>query len=263
MSMALTDQRFDGIESYVMALLLISLLPLLALPAFASEDPTSFEQLVSDLDHPDSERCWNAIDTLGAHGDRRAVQPLMAALRKDMKQRRGFAMAIIPALGRLGDARAVPLLIKALNKRDDGWLGRTAAAQALGDIGSSKAVPTLIRAAWLADTRDAAIVALAAIGDSRAIDVLLSTFDESEDQEVLEAALVGLVRIGRAAIPALTDKLGARNKEYPANRERALTAHVLGKIGDQRAVVPLTAALDDPSAKVRKSARAALELLAR
>ena len=83
-------------------------------------------------------------------------------------------MAIIPALGHLKDERAVPLLIKALNNLDEDWLGREAAARALGDIGSTKAVPGLIRAAWLPETRNAAIKALAAIGDPRAVDVLLS-----------------------------------------------------------------------------------------
>ena len=81
-------------------------------------------------------------------------------------------MAIIPALGHLKDERAVPLLIKALNNLDEDWLGREAAARALGDIGATKAMPGLIRAAWLPETRNAAIEALAAIGDPRAVDVL-------------------------------------------------------------------------------------------
>ena len=49
--------------------------------------------------------------------------------------------------------------------------------------------------------------------------------------------------------------------EYPADYERALSARVLGDIGDQRAVGALNNALDDPSENVRYEARAALDRL--
>jgi len=214
---------------------------------FASEDPLSFEQLIEELEHPDSGRCWDAINALGASGDRRAVSPLIAALEKDMEQRKGVAMAIIPALGHLKDDRAVPLLIKALNDLDEDWLGREAAALALGDIGSTKAVPDLIRAAWLPETREVAVEALAAIGDPRATGVLLSALSDQEEPEAQEPA-----------VPALIDMLKISFKEYSQNHERALAAMILGKIGDRRAIDPLTRALDDPSAEVRKNSKTAL-----
>jgi HEAT repeat protein len=155
----------------------------------------------------------------------------------------------------------VPLLVKALNNLDEDWLGREAAAMALADIGSTKAVPDLLRAAWLPETRNAAIAALAAIGDPRATDVLLSALSEQEQPEAREAAISGLINIGEPAVQALIDKLETRHKEYPANHERALAAKILGEIGDRRAVDPLTVALNDPSAEVRKTAGKALEFL--
>jgi len=176
------DQQTGGYGLYILVMLLLaSLLSLFVLPTVASEDPVPFEQLINDLNHQDSEHCWNAINALGASCDSHAVLPLMAALRTDMKQRRGFFMAIIPALGQLKDERAVLLLLEALNNREDDWLAREAAAHALGDIGSAKAVPDLIRSAWMADTRSAAVDALAAIADPRAVDVLLSVLSEPKE----------------------------------------------------------------------------------
>jgi len=225
------------------------------------EEPASLEQLISEMAHPDPNRRWDAVTSLGASGDRRAVPPLMKALKKDMKQRTGIAMAIIPALGQLKDERAVPLLLKALNKMDEDWLGREAAAWALGDIGSSKAVPDLVRAAWMAETRYAAIKTLSGMGDPRAIDVLVSALSEQEDPEVQEAAIAGLIHIGEKAVPVLLDKLDTRHREYTEDYERAQAAMILGKLGDQRAVDPLTQALDDPSPEVIKRAETALESL--
>jgi len=104
-------------QSHIVVLTIVfSILLIPMQSAFASEDSLSFEQLIGELENPDSNRCWDAINALGATGDKRAVLPLMAALEEDMKQHKGIAMAIIPALGHLSDERAFPLLIKALNK---------------------------------------------------------------------------------------------------------------------------------------------------
>lgn len=240
-------------------LMVLSLISPAVFSAAANGNALPIEQLIEALGDPDADRRWQAIDALGASGDQRAVAPLMAALNRDMMERRGFAMAIIPALGQLQDEAAVPLLLQALNNRSDHWLGREAAAQALGEIGSPLAVPALLQAAWLADTRNAAIVALADIGDPRSVEVLLSAFDEHEEPEVRAAAASGLVRIGGPAVPALVQQLQARHPEYPADNERVLCARVLGSIGDQRAIDALSDALDDPSEMVRNEAKAALD----
>ena len=138
------DIKVAGSRSHVLLLLAFFSLFLCEIISSAAEDPICIEQLIAELAHPDPNRRWDAVAALGAGGDRRAVPPLMRALEKDMKERTGIAMAIIPALGQLGDERAVPLLLKALNKLDEDWLGREAAARALGDYRvHPKPCPTL------------------------------------------------------------------------------------------------------------------------
>ncbi len=102
---------------------------------------------------------------------------------------------------------------------------------------------------------------MAAIGDPRATDVLLLALSDQEEPEAQEASIDGLINIGVPAVPALIDKLKIRSEEYSQNQERALAAMILGKIGDRRAIDPLTGALDDPSKEVRKNAEMALKKL--
>lgn len=228
----------------------------------AAGPPPAIDHWLEALEQPDTDRRWEAIDRLGASGDRGAVAPLIKALRKDFQQRRGFTMSIIPALGQLGDPHAVPILLEALNNREEHWLGREAAARALGKIGSTAAVASLIEAAWQSDTRSAAIGALAEIGDPEAIEVLISTFDPAEEPEVRTMAADGLVGLGTLAVPALIDRLENHHPEYPAEVERVQAAELLGKIGDPRAIAPLKRALKASSGEVRNSAQTALGLLA-
>lgn len=221
----------------------------------------SFDSLAAALEGGDPESRFAAVQRLGEGGDARAVPVLIAALERDMKERTGLLMAIIPALGELGDPRALPLLLMALNDRDDQWIAREAAAQALGAIGAPEAVPDLIEAAWMADTRAAAIGALARIADARAVEVLLTALDPAEDAAVREQALAGLIRIGQPAVPALTAVINESSGEYPNAEQRALAAQALGEIGDPRARRALEQAVRDPSAGVRASASQALRRL--
>lgn len=249
-------------DLHIVIVLSSLLILLLSTPTpVAAEEAASFEQLITDLHYSNNERQWNAIEALGSLGDKRAVPLLILELRKDMVQRKGYAMVIIPVLGQLGDERAIPVLIESLNKRNDDWLGREYSAHALGDIGSNKAVPALIHAAWMADTRDAAISALATIGDPAATDVLISAFYEGEDPDTRQAAIDGLVHMGKVTLPLLIEKLEVQHQEqaYSTRHERATVAAVLGMIGDHRAIGALKASLNDPDEGVRKNAKEALE----
>lgn len=227
----------------------------------AGENRADFYELIHQLDSPDPVRSWDAVTALCAGGDRRAVDHLIRELERDMTARRGTAMAIIPCLGHFGDERTVPVLLKALKKSDEDWLGRAAAARALGDIGSADAVESLIHAAWLPETRDTAVSALAAIHDPRAVEVLLSALSREESPEARQAAVEGLVEIGKPAVPQLIHRLQSPRPTCDSARERALAAVILGKIGDMRAAAPLNQALQDACATVRESAEKALQEL--
>jgi hypothetical protein len=94
---SLMRPKIAGFRSPVLLSLALFSLFLSENCTFASEDPPCFEQLIEELEHPDSDRRWDAVNALGASGDKRAVPPPMRALEKDMKQRKGITMAIIPS----------------------------------------------------------------------------------------------------------------------------------------------------------------------
>jgi HEAT repeat protein len=211
----------------------------------AVEDPAAPARLRMD-----------AAAELAARGEHQAVPALVAMLSMDMDRRTGVWSAAIPALGALGDARAVPVLCSALELRDDDWLGRGMAATALGEIGDPEAVPVLLAAARMADTRTLAVAALAAIGDARAAPLFVDVLAGGDDEEILSAAEHGLLALGPAAVTALAAAFEAPPE---SGRDQAVAAaRVLGRLGEPSAIPLLRAAADDPRPAVRQAAREAL-----
>ena len=88
-----------------------------------------------------------AAEALGKIGDRRAVGPLMAALKDRELWVRGLAAE---ALGRLGEAKAVEPLIAMLKTDPSGHAAKQAAI-ALGAIKDPRGIPPLIDALWHKD----------------------------------------------------------------------------------------------------------------
>jgi HEAT repeat protein len=113
---------------------------------------------------------------LGNLGDRRATPVLMEALQDRAPETRIYAAL---ALGRLHDPAAVPFLLKTFN--EDERDVRKAAAYALGELGDPRALPPLVAALNdpIADVRYNAAIALARFGDTRAIGVLREMLDRS------------------------------------------------------------------------------------
>ncbi len=101
------------------------------------------------------------------------------------------------ALGKIGDKRAVELLIKALEDEYGGV--REEAAEALGRIGDKRAVEPLIKALEDKDVyfRECAAKALGEIGDKRAVEPLIKAL---EDEDVCESAKEALIKIGKKNI---------------------------------------------------------------
>ena len=213
-----------------------------------------FKKALSRAGSDIREERTEGIKTLCELADPRGVPLLIEALRRDMKERTGLWAWIIPGLGASRDTRAVPVLLETLNKLDDDWLGREMSAQALGDIGDQSATPALLRAVWRADTRDAAIIALAGMNDPRAIEALLSALQPEESPEAREAAMAGLQRLGTAAVPAMVEAFAEYFRESPQTQRRLWLCQLLGTSSDELAVQALGQSLNDPDPAVRQCA---------
>ena len=101
--------------------------------------------------------------------------------------------------------------------------------------------------------RLAAASALGKVGDSRAVDPLITALDDQ--QGVNEVAALALGEIGDPrAVEPLTETLENESWEI-----RSSAAKALGKIGDERAVEPLTKLLEDRNENVRWHTVQALE----
>ncbi|MBC7226945.1 MAG: HEAT repeat domain-containing protein [Thermoflexales bacterium] len=189
-----------------------------ALEILSSEDHVPF--LIGMLNNPDARRA--AAIALGKIGDPRAVPSLLEALQDaDEGVRRGAREALV----RIG-APAVPGLLQALWDADE-WVRREA-AWALGRIGDSQAVPGLLEALRGAEwwVRQAA-VALERIG-APAVPGLLEALRDA-DADVRGAVEKVLAKIGAPAVPGLLEALRDADK-----RVRGAAAEALRRIGDPR-----------------------------
>lgn len=119
-----------------------------------------------------------------------------------------------------------------------------------GDVGG------LIEALGYQDDHNirlAAATALARVGDSRAVETLISELDDQSRVKEVAAKALGEIGDPRAIEP-LISKLGDENWEV-----RGTVAKALGKIGDPQATKPLVKLLRDKSENVRWHATQALE----
>ena len=137
----------------------------------------------------------SAATALGRIEDKRALEPLIKVLREDPNEIvRGSAAY---ALGRIKDKKAVEPLIETLLEDKDSY-ARQGAAVALGNIGDKSSVKPLIRALGDQDSyvRSNAVLALGKIGDERVVELLKKILeDEDEAVRVCKAAKEALKRI--------------------------------------------------------------------
>ncbi len=223
--------------------------------------------LVFALRDEDSEVRSNAVEALGNIGNYKAVKALVFALRDSRSLVRSNTAE---ALGKIGDAQAVKPLIAAL--RDADKLVRSHAAEALGKIGDAQAVKPLIAALYdphndpdntnkqesilesiiKIDPRNSAAVALGMIGSSQAEEVLIAAFHNSgiNIEYVIEALRkIGHNRAVEALIAALDD---------PDEDIRCYAASGLSEITNVKAVKALKSALRHSNSNVRMCAVEAL-----
>ncbi len=210
--------------------------------------------LMKRLETADSELKREIILALKMIGDKQAVPTLNEILLNDKNPfiRHDAARA----LGNIASTDSIFTLIEAL-KTDKKWMVKGACATALGKTGNKKAVKELKsilninaghEASW---ARDRAAWALAKIGIG-GIEALVSSLG-ANGTSTRRRASWALIEIGDPAVPYLLSAL----KDFSSfARKRA--ALVLGWIGNEKAVLPLTWALADNNQEVRKMAAWAL-----
>jgi HEAT repeat protein len=138
------------------------------------------------------------------------------------------------------------------------WRERAFAAELLGRVGNAKAVPVLLETIQAtrsedADVREIALRALARIGDTRAVEPLVLALKESENWLAPRIADI-LVRHGETVVDAMILFLQDESR-HPA---RAWAANVLGELKAQRAFPVLVASLKDLDDEVRSKSAGAL-----
>ncbi|MFW6154043.1 MAG: HEAT repeat domain-containing protein [Planctomycetota bacterium] len=191
-----------------------------------------------------------AAEALGHIGDKKALDPLLKALR--YRDSGGVRPTVAEALGRLGDPNAVDPLLEAFQAEHAG-VARDEVATALGMIGDERAVPVLARAVLdpaLRSSHREVVQALGKIGDPRGVEPLIGALG---DPKLFDHAIEALAAIGR---PSRGPLLAALRGDDASVREGAAAA--LGHVGDHSAVKPLVARLEDRDPRVR--ARAAESL---
>lgn len=285
-------------------------------------DERSIPVMIEALKDHDSNVRAAAAENLGKLGAAEAVNPLLEAMatpdllfRFTILEALGQIDATVPVdrlleysddkllrkalldcLGRVGDAEAIPFLIRSLS--DDMKNVREAALIALGQISLqardflgnvleirsddnvSEAVSELLHEGG-PDVQKAAISLLSCIGNRNSVSSLLELIENPELQEDTVAALVALGRIDPA--PLLDAWAGAKGRaraylayiygetgaaeaaerlqdsalaEDPELRQVSIQS--LGKVADARALTVLTEALHDEIEEVRETAMQAL-----
>lgn len=228
------------------------------------------EPVIAALEQRDDPLVRRAAAFAGAHlRDPRLVPLLITALDKTSDTE--LRVYAAQALAMQRDSRAIEPLIALLRLPESGELSDDHAAvceeavRALGEVGETVASPRIIEALAEAlnhpdwGTRQSAAEMLIRLEWSdweRAESSLLADLAQDDVEKRLGAA-ASLVELadGRALEP-LVELLN-----YPDRRVASNAALILGKLGDQRAVVPLSAALSNASETVRDAARKALRQL--
>jgi phycocyanobilin lyase subunit alpha len=234
------------------------------LPPTTENQPLTVEQAIANLTSPDHGDRYYAAWWLGRFRVRtpEAVEALIATLvdESDRTPEGGYPLRrnSARALGKLGDAQAVPALILCLACTD--YYVREAAAQSLGGLGDLSCIPMLIsllggqfetalpipNCPHLAQPYDAVLEALGALGATQAL-ALVQPFLKHPMELVQYAAarsmyqLTGELEYGDILINALEgDKLQLR---------RAALADI-GAIGYLKAAAPVALTLAENSLKL-------------
>ena len=182
-----------------------------------------------------------------------ALESLQTVLRSGAYNQR---VAAAEALGRINDRRAVKPLLEALKAEDSSVCAAAIGALVgLGDEQAYEQIRPLIRHAD-SHVRACVVDALARLGGARAVEALLPLLsDPAWDVRRTTASALGRLKDARAVEP-LTKVLRDADADV-----RETVASALGHLRDRRAIGPLIKALADSSSSVRRVVTGALSRL--
>jgi HEAT repeat protein len=233
----------------------------------------AYDDLVAQLDHRDPGTCCAAARALGALGNEAAIPVLAARLSYDpegnksaRKRAQALQRAAAEALGALG-REALPVALDAARSSDP--TARIGGLLALGHIGGGRALVMLDRAVEEKDddVREAAAEALehAAAGDVRRLQHMLQNEDESVRAKAVKAlaklddlrSLDLLLRaygdpseqVNKAVVEALAQREGERATSIliaAAAGGNTTAIHALQEHPNPQAIPALAEALDAP-----------------
>lgn len=188
---------------------------------------------------------------------RRVLTPAEArALEEHVREQNVARLKAAVVTRRIPENPSIELLIETLHDKD-GYV-RQEAMQALPELGKA-AVEPLIAAldSEFSDVRRGAIIALGKLEDPRAVEpILVASLEDRSWFDQINTA-TALVRIGTPAVEPL---IGALSHENSRIRKKA--AEALGRIGDERAYLPLSnLQYSDKQYRVRETAKYALKRL--
>jgi HEAT repeat protein len=208
-----------------------------------TRSPGALEPLLSCLDHFHPKVKSAAARSLGQVGDSRATEPLTVMLA-DPVHRTPVRLAVVEALGLLGDTSAVPMLLLALG--DGAQKVRVEAIQSLGRLKDPRSIPAL---SLLLREENLALPiarALMIMGHAEAIPALIRAIrTPALSREVREACFTAIGSLGsKSTVSALTPFLAGEDLEVAR-----WAASSLGRIGHRGAAVELLDAMgrDDPA----------------
>ena len=240
-------------------------------------DAQATELLIKALQDKKS-KCADVAKTLGEIGDAKAVKPLIEALNdanalimatnesidrrtkalKPLIENLGDANALVIAtaqsLGRIGDARAVKPLKKALLDILDPKL-MVVICEALGEIGWVENRDEASVKYWLVKDK---VNECFEIGHAN-VEPLVKTIKYTSGSMRKQLVKI-LIKIGdkRSAELLREELMDAMIDKRANNNSKSSLVYSLGEIGDAKAVEPLIEALNDTSFKIRNAATISL-----
>lgn len=223
-------------------------------------DKRAVEPLIYALKHDDSRSVhWHVATAFEKIKAKEAYQPLIEEFNNAItRQWRDSAHHVASAIGNTGDKRAYNFLTKEiLDKKTYHSFIRSGAAIGLGKLGDKRAVKVLI--GMLEEHDPAAYGAVEGLGllkDKRAVKPLINAINREAEHRNNIAEALGEIGDKKAVEPLINL---LRDSRSPT---RYKAAEALGKIGDKGAIEPLKyIAKIDRDWIVRSNARKALSTL--